>query len=180
MYGIVNIAMEDFVLDHYSTEQWTAIKHGLGGNIDFSFTEQPYNDDVTYAVATAVAEETGMQLDDVLFGFGKYIIKTVREKFSSIMSSRGDNLREYLLNIPGFHNRIMLIYPNFNPPEFRVSRIEDNSVYVHYMSRRAGMNSYIRGYLSAIVDNFNETATIEPIPYNEKDGQPQEIFKISW
>jgi hypothetical protein len=52
------------------------------------------------------------------------------------MNSGGINLKEFLVNLPVFHNRIMLIYPKLTPPEFKVSHIETNSIHIHYFSKR--------------------------------------------
>jgi hypothetical protein len=49
------------------------------------------------------------------------------------MEAGGDNLR-ILLNLPLFHNRVMLIYPK-NAARIKVSDINENSINLHYFSK---------------------------------------------
>ena len=178
MYGIVYKAIRDYVITTFGAELWEVIKAKSGVTLDFSLTEQPYNDDITYKLAEAVSGETGMPIDEVLTAFGEQVIEHTRT-LNGFMDSRGDNLKDYLVNLPNFHNRIMLIYPELTPPEFRISQIAVESLYLHYISKRGGLRDFIKGYLKGLAKVFNEKVTVEPIqPLNE--NTPQEVFKISW
>lgn len=179
MYGIINVAIENYVLNNYGENTWENVKSRYGTDIDFLLTEQPYNEEVFYKLAVLLAEETGITVDEALFNFGEHIMKTTREKYSGVLESRGNNLREYLISLPNFHNRIMLIYPNLSPPEFGISNIEDNSICVHYMYKKKGISSFVLGYLNGLILIFKEKATAQWLKTIES-GQPQEVFKISW
>jgi len=74
-----------------------------------------------------------MTVEEVLIAFGEWwVIKTTSEKYTGLMQSGGNNLKEFLLNLPNFHNRVMLIYPKLTPPEFKVSDETENSIQLHY------------------------------------------------
>ncbi|MFX5825137.1 heme NO-binding domain-containing protein, partial [Acinetobacter baumannii] len=55
MYGIVNKAIEDLVIENFGAEKWDAVKLRSGVDIDFFISNEPYDDDVTFKLASAVS-----------------------------------------------------------------------------------------------------------------------------
>lgn len=180
MYGIVNRAIEDLVKTNFGEEKWDAVKERSGVDIDFFVSSEPYSDDITYKLAGAVSEEMNMPVADVLIAFGEWwILKTGKEKYGGLMEAGGNNLKEFLQNLPVFHNRIMLIYPKLTPPEFKVSDIEDRSIHVHYFSKREGLQEFVRGLLQGLAKMYEVEASVELIQ-SRSEGDSHEIFKVSW
>ena len=133
MYGIVNKAIEDLVRENFGDDLWENVKQSSGVDIDFFLSNEPYDDEITYKIAESVAVHTGISLDAVFTTFGEWwVLRTGKEKYGGLMEAGGKSLKEFLMNLPVFHNRVMLIYPKLSPPEFRVSDANDNSVCVHY------------------------------------------------
>ncbi len=95
------------------------------------------------------------------------------------MAAGGNNLKEFLVNLPLFHNRIMLMYPKLTPPEFKVSDLQANSIQVHYHSKREGLQEFVRGLLSGLSKMYEAETKIELIQSRD-DGNTHEIFKVSW
>ena len=108
-----------------------------------------------------------------------WILKTGKEKYGGLMEAGGDSLRKCLVNLPSFHNRVMLMYPKLTPPEFKVSDIEDRSIHVHYFSQREGLQELVRGLLSGLGKMYETPTEIELIQSRD-DGNSHEIFKVSW
>ncbi|MBT8218977.1 MAG: heme NO-binding domain-containing protein [Bacteroidia bacterium] len=180
MYGIVNRAIEDLVKANFGHDTWDAVKRRSGVEIDYFISNEPYNDDITFKLATAVGEEMNMPVASVLQAFGEWwILKTGKEKYGGLMEAGGHNLKEFLVNLPIFHNRIMLIYPKLTPPEFKVSHAEENSIRVHYYSKREGLQEFVRGLLSGLGKMYNTPVDIELLQSRD-DGNTHEIFKVSW
>lgn len=180
MYGIVNKAIEDLVKHNFGEEKWDAIKKRSGVDIDFFLSNEPYDDDITYKLAGAVADEMNMTVGQVLEAFGEWwILKTGKEKYGGLMAAGGNNLKEFLINLPLFHNRIMLIYPKLTPPEFKVSDVLEKSIHVHYFSKRVGLQEFVRGLLSGLGKMYETAVEIELLETRD-DGKDHEIFKVSW
>jgi hypothetical protein len=95
------------------------------------------------------------------------------------MEAGGNSLREFLINLPAFHYRVMLIYPKLTPPSFKVSDIEDRSIHVHYFSKRQGLSEFVRGLLSGLGKMYNTPINVELI-HSREDGSSHEVFKVSW
>ncbi|MBS4062999.1 MAG: heme NO-binding domain-containing protein [Chitinophagaceae bacterium] len=180
MYGIVNKAIQDLVTENFGADKWEAVKEKSGVDVDFFLSNEPYDDAITYKLAGAASEVLGLSVGQVLNAFGEWwILKTGKEKYGGLMEAGGSNLKEFLINLPLFHNRIMLMYPKLTPPEFKISDISKNSIHVHYHSGREGLQEFVRGLLSGLAKMFNTDANIDLIQTRD-NGSTHEIFKVSW
>lgn len=180
MYGIVNKAIEDLVKANFGEEKWIAVKKRSAIDVDYFLSNEPYDDDITFKLAAATAAEMNMTVEQVLEAFGEWwILKTGKEKYGGLMEAGGQNLKEFLVNLPMFHSRIMLIYPKLTPPEFKVSNIEEKSIHVHYFSKRQGLQEFVRGLMFGLGKMY-QTPIIVELLQSRNDGKDHEIFKVSW
>jgi hypothetical protein len=180
MYGIVNKAIQDLITENYGEEVWEKVRATSGVDIDFFLSNEPYDDDITYKLAGAAASTLQISVDQVLQAFGEWwILKTGKEKYGGLMQAGGNSLKEFLINLPLFHNRIMLMYPKLTPPEFKISDVEANGLHVHYYSKRPGLKEFVRGLLSGLAKMFNTDVSIELLQSRD-EGKSHEIFKVSW
>ncbi|MFD1293700.1 heme NO-binding domain-containing protein [Lutibacter holmesii] len=180
MYGIVNKAIQDLVTETFGEDKWEAVKEKSGVDVDFFLSNEPYEDSITYELVGAASEVLGISAGDVLQAFGEWwVLKTGKEKYGGLMESGGNNLKEFLVNLPLFHNRIMLMYPKLTPPEFKVSDIEESSIHVHYHSEREGLQEFVRGLMSGLGKMYEVDVNVELLQ-SRSDGSSHEIFKVSW
>jgi hypothetical protein len=180
MYGIVNKAIEELVTENFGAEKWEIIKANSGVDIDFFISNEPYDDDVTYKLAGAVATEMNISVSDVLKAFGEWwILRTGKEKYGYLLESGGDTLRSFLINLPLFHNRVMMIYPKLTPPEFKITEIEEKSLHVHYFSKREGLQDFVHGLLKGLGKLFNCPVELELLETRDA-GANHEIFRVTW
>jgi hypothetical protein len=180
MYGIVNKAIEDLVTENFGADKWEAVKQKSGVDVDFFLSNEPYDDAITYQLAGAASDILGLSVGQVLNAFGEWwILKTGKEKYGGLMEAGGSNLREFMVNLPMFHNRIILMYPKLTPPEFKVSDATENSIHVHYHSKREGLQEFVRGLLSGLAKMYNVEVVIELLQTRD-EGNTHEIFKVSW
>jgi Haem-NO-binding len=180
MYGIVNRAIQDLVSETFGEEKWEIIKEKSGIDVDFFISTEPYDDDITYQLAGAISEEMTIPVHDVLFAFGEWwVLKTARQKYGGMMESGGASLKEFLVNLPVFHNRFLIMYPKLSPPEFTISHSEESSIWVHYRSKRIGLQDFVRGILSGLGEMYATPVHIELLQSRD-DGSDHEIFKVSW
>jgi hypothetical protein len=180
MYGIVNKAIQELVVANFGDEKWEAIRERSGIEEDFFISSEPYDDEITYQLAQAVGEEMNMTLSQVLIVFGEWwVIKTTKERYGGLMESGGSTLKEFLENLPLFHNRVMLVYPKLTPPEFKVSDIKEKSLNLHYFSKREGLQDFVTGLIQGLGKMFDTPVTIKLLQ-TRNDGDSHEIFNISW
>ncbi|MBL4709298.1 MAG: heme NO-binding domain-containing protein [Flavobacteriales bacterium] len=180
MYGIVNQAIQGLVTEQFGEETWQKVKEKSKVNIDTFFNNESYEDKVTYDLAGAAADVLGIPLSEVLIAFGEYwVLKTGMKNYGSLMKSGGGNLKEFLINLPNFHSRVMLIYPNLTPPEFRVSNVDENSLQLHYYSQREGLADFVVGLLQGLGKMFETAITIDLIK-SRSEGFDHEICSVHW
>ena len=180
MYGIINKAVENLVKEKFGEEKWETIKEASESDIDYFISNEVYDDSITFRLVGAISSETNIPVNELLIAVGEWwILRVSYEKYGTLLEAGGDSLREFLVNLPQFHNRIMLIYPKLTPPEFRVSDIAANSVHLHYFSKREGLQDFVRGLFQGLGKLYKTAVTIELI--NSRDnGDDHEIFKVSW
>lgn len=180
MYGIVNKAIQDLVTSNFGADKWEIILEKSGIEHNYFISSEPYDDDITFKLALAVSAEMNMTLESVLVAFGEWwIIKSTKDKYAGLMEAGGNNLRDFLINLPLFHNRVMLLYPKLTPPEFKISHLEKDSLHLHYFSKREGLQEFVRGLIQGLGLMFETKTTIELIN-SRAQGDNNEVFKISW
>jgi hypothetical protein len=180
MYGIVNRAIEDLVKEKFGDAKWDLVKEISGIHIDFFIGNESYDDDLTYKLVQGVSTAMKIPQDEVLESLGEWwVLRTGKEKYGSLLEAGGKNLHEFLIKLPVFHNRVMLIYPHLTPPDFHVQMDSERSALVHYHSKRIGLQHFVRGLLVGLGKMYNEMAFVEIIQSRDH-GYSHEIFKISW
>jgi len=180
MYGIVNKAIQDLVTFNFGEAVWEKVKERSGVDIDYFLSNEPYNDEITFKLANAVSAEMDISLPNVFIAFGEWwILRTTKEKYGNLLQAGGTNLRDFLVNLPAFHNRIMLMYPKLTPPEFKVSHLEEKSLHIHYFSKREGLQEFVFGLLRGLSKLYEVPAEIVLLE-SRNNGDSHEIFKVSW
>lgn len=180
MYGIVNKAIQGLVTENFGEEAWEKIKETSGVQIDSFLSSEAYPDETTYKLAGAASEVLDIPLKQVLITFGEYwVLKTGKESYGALMDAGGSNLKEFLINLPSFHSRVMLIYPNLKPPEFKITHIQDKSLHLHYYSTRLGFEDFLVGLLQGLAKMFDTEIHVEMLE-SRANGFDHEIFSVAW
>ena len=178
MYGIVNKAIQGLVTENFGEEAWLKIKAKSGVNRDEFLNNDSYPDSETFSLAIAAAEVLNITLEQVLIAFGEYwILKTGLHHYGALMKSGGDNFKDFLINLPNFHSRVMLMYPNITPPEFLINELENEQLEVHYYSERSGLTYFVWGLLQGMGKMFNNTLEIE-LTQQKNNENDHDIFIV--
>ena len=180
MYGMVNRAVEEMVCGTYGDATWEAIKRCAGVEVDAFISNEAYPDETTYRLVDATAKVLNLPADQVLESFGAHwVLHTAKDGYGSLMKAGGASMGEFLRNLPTFHARVVLIYPNLKPPRFQLSHIEENSLRLHYFSHRQGLQPFVRGLLNGLVAMFNLDGHVTTLQSREMGGDHDE-FLVEW
>lgn len=180
MYGLVNQALQQMIIEKSNEKTWSKVREKAGVNTDYFISHEGYDDQITYGLATAGAEVLEMPMTDFMMDFGRYwVMKTGKEKYGHLLTAGGSNIKEFLVNLPDFHNRVILLYPNLMPPEFTVSDVGENHLQMHYYSQRQGLHDFVKGLLLGIGDLFHKKISVEMIS-SRNEGADHEIYNLSW
>jgi Haem-NO-binding len=180
MYGMVNKAVEDLVVKNFGAEKWVAIKEKAGADVDVFLSNEGYPDKLTYDLVGAASEVLGIPARDILIAFGEHwILHTARDGYGSMMEANGRSLPEFLQNLPSFHTRVAMIFPDLQPPRFSCSDVTENSLMLHYHSHRPGLSDFVVGLLQGLGKMFNTPAVVE-ITERKDDGADHDVFLVRW
>lgn len=180
MYGLVNDAIKGLVVSNYGEPAWELVKKESGIDLDQFLSHDSYPDQMTFDLAQAAARVLGVPLKDVLHAFGEYwVLVTAKEKYGAMLSTAGTTLKDFLINLPSFHIRVMLLFPNLQPPEFQVTDVEENGLSLHYFSDRNGLKDFVFGLIKGLGKMYNTEVAIELLQSRE-EGADHEIFRIKW
>jgi hypothetical protein len=72
----------------------------------------------------------------------------------------------------------MLYYPNIVPPEFKVKQLNNNTLHLHYYSKRPGLFPFVSGILEGLKIFFDTHCTVEIIESGEEKGYHKNVFEL--
>lgn len=180
MYGMVNQSIQDMVETQHGAEVWERILQRAGVDVDVFVSSEGYPDALTYGLVGATSEELGIPAERVLEDFGvHWIVKTAQQGYGDLMASAGSSLREFLTNLPVFHDRLSMIFPHLSPPRFACGEVEERSVRMHYFSERAGLAPFVRGLFLGLGQMFNTPVSVDHALAKDQ-GANHDEFVIRW
>jgi len=164
MYGMVNKAVRGFVLKHYDEATWTKIHTNADVPGEF-VAMQSYDDTVTYALVGAAHEALGLEVEDILRGFGQFWVSDVAvATYRDVMDKSGTTFVDFLKNLDHLHDRIRVNFPEYEPPSFRVVELGEGALQVDYYSKREGLMPFVRGLFEGLATHFEVAMSIEVLP----------------
>lgn len=180
MYGMVNTAVEDMVRRHHGETMWERIKERAGVNVEVFISNESYPDELTYALVGAASAELGAPAEDILHAFGEHwVLHTAVEGYGGLMRAGGRTLREFLVNLPNFHTRVVMIYPKLRPPRFECSDVTETSLRLHYITHRSGLEAFVVGLLHGL-GKLYETAVTVTHETRRTEGSEHDVFLVEW
>jgi hypothetical protein len=181
MYGIINQSIQELILKEYGEETWLRIISKSGIDVSEFQNHEVYDDAYTYKLAISIAEVLKTDVETVLKIFGEFWITEISlKKYPNMMATGGRGFKDFMLNLPNFHNRVYLTYPELIAPEFKVW--EDNeSLLIEYHSSRNGLAPLMEGMIYGIIKMFDEKNLKVQKEYSKSpDGPDHDLFRILW
>jgi hypothetical protein len=180
MYGLVNKALADMLREEHGGASWNLIRAEAGVDTEVFVTLDAYPDDVTYRLVASASAITNRPVDDVLRDFGRHwVVGTAHRHYGHLMRAGGRTLRDFLLALPNFHSRVLLIMPGMIPPEFECTDVTDDGMTLHYRSTRAGLAPFVDGALEALAEIFHAKLTVVRAP-DRAESAGHTVFELRW
>lgn len=178
MYGLINKAIRGLVIEKFGAETWQRIRKDAGVEGDDFVAMQSYDDAVTYDLVAAASKALDLPAETVLETFGEYWVEYVgQENYGEFMNAAGKNLPEFLENLDQMHARVMLSFPELDPPSFRVTDRTDNSLLLHYYSSREGLAPLVVGLLRGLGHRFKTDVEVKHSRSNSGDAD-HDLFDV--
>lgn len=180
MYGFVNKAIEEMVLNNYDQKTWDKILQKANISLTSFVCMEAYPDEVTYKIVNAASEILEMPTSTILQAFGEYWVSFAKDSgYSEMMDLSGDNLPEFLDNLDELHSRVGVIFPKLQPPSFDCEEKSDDELNLHYFSERKGLGQMIFGLIRGLANRFNTIVEITQVKSRE-DGYDHDEFNVKY
>jgi hypothetical protein len=180
MYGMINKAVEDMVCMQFGESVWEDIKSRAGVDIDVFMSNEAYPDEMTFQLVGAASEVLKIPAAAVLEAFGEHwVLHTAQKGYGGLMQANGSTLPEFLANLPSFHSRVQMLFPNLRPPGFECTDVTKNSLKLHYRSHRAGLVHFVIGLMQGLGKSFN-TPVIVHLVESKEQGADHDVFDVNW
>jgi len=181
MYGIINQAIQQLVIKDYGEEYWLGVIQKSGIDVFEFRNHESYDDKYTYLLASTLANQLNTDIASILRKLGEFWILDISlKKYPAMMAAGGQNFSEFLLNLPKFHNRVYLSYPDLIAPEFKITKKSD-CFEVEYHSQREGLTHLMEGMLQGIIKMFGEKNVTVKIGYTRlNSSHDHDLFIIKW
>lgn len=178
MYGLINQALEDFVIQGFGTSAWHRIRQGAGINQEMFIAMDSYADETTYKLVGAATDVLSLDASHVLEAFGEHwVLYTAQSGYGEMLAMFGSDLLSFLKNLDNLHSHVGMSFPALRPPSFTVEEIEGGTgLLLHYRSERAGLAPMVVGLLKGLAKRFSQEITIEQTAFQGADDH--DIFRI--
>jgi hypothetical protein len=180
MYGIVNRAVEELIIERFGIEKWEEIKHKAGFNSEGFMTLKPYPDELTFKLVGAASEILNVPADTLLEAFGEYwILYTAEKGYGEMLNLAGDSFPAFLKNLNMLHGRVTNLMPELAPPQFECRNEQENSIELLYKSHRIGMIPMLYGLIKGLAKRFDKEVVIQEIE-SSVDENTTVTFLLTW
>lgn len=180
MYGIVNRAVEELIIERFGLDKWEEIKLKAGFNSEGFMTLKPYPDELTFKLVGAASEILNVPADKLLEAFGEYwILYTAEKGYGEMLNLAGDSFPAFLKNLNMLHGRVSNLMPELAPPQFECRNEKQNSIELLYRSHRNGMIPMLYGLIKGLAKRFDNEVVIEEIE-SSVDENTTVTFLLIW
>lgn len=182
MYGLINLAIEEAILERYGERFWNYIKDCCRdsiGDTDETFISRVYYDDeITYRlIETAERILRSEKYGHISQLFGEKFYELVQDSgYEGILKLLGGSLKDFLDNLDSFHAHLNTTYSLMKPPSFRCSfkysngcgdeedenfvmdesKREPDKLILHYYSERIGLEGIVMGMVRAAAKELHK------------------------
>jgi hypothetical protein len=170
MYGMVNLAIQEFLCGHYGPDIWAATRSKSSMEFDNFLTMEQYPDQLSVDILAAASDLVAKPVSQLLEELGEYWIGFAeRSGYGELMEVLGNDLFEALQNLDNLHTRVGFAFPDLLPPSFWVTDIQGDSLVLHYQSARMGLAPMVVGLVRGLGQRFNQNVRIEQIDSRGSD-----------
>ncbi len=162
MYGMIHTAARELVLEQYGQKVWDSIIARTGMVETQFLSAQVYEDEVTFGLVQAIADESKTPLDEMLEILGVFWVRyTANSTFKAVYKMYGADFPSFLSNLNRVHDTVRLSMPKIQTPKFEVENVTESSLEVLYASDREGLETFNIGLLKGLYNHFGLEGTVE-------------------
>lgn len=167
MYGMVNNAFRQYVIDRDGESAWKDIVAKAELEVPEFGAMMPYDDSITLAIIATIVSRSGRNIEELLRDVGKFWIAFAKSTpFAGLLAMAGSDFETLVGNLDDMHAKIKAILPTLRPPSFACHRRQDGLLEITYQSDREGLFSFVEGIFEGLAADFDqqlEVVDFEPL-----------------
>ncbi|XP_034936654.1 soluble guanylate cyclase 89Da-like isoform X2 [Chelonus insularis] len=137
---------------------WLEILQEAGIKFTVFNTRQIYPDNVILDLAAALAEKTGVSINNTMHFFGKCFVRFFSNLgYDCMIKATGRYFCDFLQSVDNIHMQMRFTYPKMKSPSMYITHIDPHGVVLIYRSTRQGFTHYFMGQLFQIAKDLYET-----------------------
>jgi len=180
MYGMINIAIREMVIESYGQDTWKQVEKLAGLETGEFISMQTYPDALTYQLVGHLSRLLEIQASTLLEKIGEYwILHTASQGYGPILDMAGNNMVEFLRNLNTMHRGVAATMPDMVIPVFIVSDETPRSIILNYHSQRQGLQPMVIGLIKGLGLRYGLQCNIEMVE-NQPSTYTFQKYKISW
>ncbi|MEN7551105.1 heme NO-binding domain-containing protein [Rapidithrix thailandica] len=169
MHGLIFHELNKYIKEKadYTTRKQIWKDAGVEGKV--YFVTQIYPDQEIQAIVKASVNLLNISQEELLEGFGKFIVPDLLSVYKSVIPSHWKTLDILEHTENTMHKSVRFKDPNADPPKLICQRVNENEVIIDYSSERR-MSDLGVGIAKGIAEFFQETIEITKKQV-QKDGK---------
>ncbi len=177
---MVNKALLEMLVGERGPQFWDEVSRDAGVDRMVFLRNQFFPDALTSRLAKAACVRLNEPTPDFLRRFGRFFVREAdRLNYGDLFNLIGTTMREFLLNLPSFHSRIALMFPEQAPPSFSCTKVTDTSLELHCSSCRTEALPFVIGTMEGYAERFAvRLKVLKQVPSAEKYGF--DSFVLQW
>ena len=161
MYGMVNNAFRQYVIDREGEQAWNDIVAGAELKTPEFGAMTAYDDGVTLSIVATMVERSGRDVGELLRDVGtSWVGFAKKTPFAGLLAMAGRDFETLVGNLNDMHAKIRVSLPTMQPPGFDCRRRDDDLLEISYQSDREGLFPFVEGILVGLAENFGEQIDI--------------------
>ncbi|XP_063067934.1 guanylate cyclase soluble subunit beta-2 [Engraulis encrasicolus] len=179
IYGFINTCLKSLVIDKFGEEAWEKLRK-LAEVQDTFMTYEIYDDVLTLRLVQEACSMLDVSSEVVLKLFGEYFFSFCKMSgYDSMLRTLGGNLVEFIENLDALHSYLALSYQEMNAPSFRVEKMNDSRMLLHYYSDRKGLYHIVPGIIEAVAKDFFDSevdmTVLNQCEEDERTGKKEHV-----
>jgi hypothetical protein len=160
MKGAVFTEFIEFVEETYGFDTSDKMLEPEDGNDKIYTQAGNYPFEELVALVISVHETEGVELEEILFKFGRYLFgKLVR--MAPFLISGSNSTIEAISKVDTYiHIEVKKLYPEAELPKFHVIKMEENYLEIEYQSEKR-LEILAKGLMMGAGDHFNENIEVD-------------------
>ncbi|TCO73976.1 heme NO-binding domain-containing protein [Rhodovulum euryhalinum] len=170
MHGLLNRAIQCFLVDTYGGKCWTHVARVAGvepGGFEAMLT---YEDSLTDAVLHAAVAHVGLTREMLLEDLGTYLVShSDHEALRRLLRFGGETFLEFLFSLEDLPDRTRLAVPDLEMPELELAEDGEKGFLIQCRGGWPGAEFVLQGMLRAMADDYGALALLD-VTDRRRDG----------